>query len=148
MYAINTAAFTGLFLDTNTNAALFTYDTNFGMNGIQITEGILTCSISSNPTTTTTLSSMIVTITPKIMIPYNTTITIIMQKYWPMNAVNITPILSAVSCQSGINTSSTIQCSLIVTSTNLQISVTNVVSADTYSGIQFYINTIINPPTI
>ena len=71
-----------------------------------------------------------------------------MQKYWPMNAVNITPILSAVSCQSGINTSSTIQCSLIVTSTNLQISVTNVVSADTYSGIQFYINTIINPPTI
>lgn len=36
MYAATTAAFTGLFTDTSTSSALFTYNTNFGSSGISI----------------------------------------------------------------------------------------------------------------
>ena len=90
---------------------------------------------------------MIISITPVIMIPYNTTITILMQKYWPSNAFNTTLILSSVSCQNGTNTSSTIQCGLIIKPNSLEILVGNVVGADVGGGIQFYVYSINNPPT-
>lgn len=115
MYAATTAAFTGLFIETATSAALFTFSTNFGSSGIQISESILTCSISSSPTTTTSSpSTMIVSVTPIAMIPLNTTLTIQMLKYWPANAFNTTTIMSSINCQSGTNTSANIQCSMVI----------------------------------
>lgn len=91
---------------------------------------------------------MIISVSPVIMIPYNTTITIIMQKYWPSNAVNTTLIISSASCQSGTNTSSNIQCALVIKPTTLEITVANVVAADVSGPIQFYVYTINNPPTV
>lgn len=36
MYAVTTGAFTGLFKNTNTNSAIFNFQTNFGISGISI----------------------------------------------------------------------------------------------------------------
>ena len=118
MYAATTAAFSGLFLNTQTNSAIFTYNTNFGTSGIDISQGILACSITASPTTTTSSAGMIITVTPVIMVPYNTTLTILLPNYWPTNAVNTNTIISSASCQSMANASATIQCSLLVKPTS------------------------------
>lgn len=119
MYAATTAAFTGLFMNTLNSSAIFTYSTNFGFSGIDITQGILTCSITASPSTTSTSAGMLVTVTPAIMIPYNTLLTIVLPKYWPSNAVNTTNILSSLSCQALLNVSSTIQCSMLTKPTSI-----------------------------
>ncbi len=135
-------------MNTNTNNAIFTYQTNFGMSGIQINSGILICSITANPTTTTTSSStMIVSITPPIMFPYNSTFTIILPRFWPMDYLSANTILTSALCQAGVNASSTIQCSMVISSNSIQLTIINIVASDFYYGVQFYINTIINPPS-
>lgn len=135
-------------MKTNTNDAIFTYQTNFGMSGIQISSGILICSITANPTTTTTTSStMIVTVTPPIMLPYNSTFTIILPRFWPMDFLKANTILTSALCQAGINASSTIQCSMIISSDSIQLTIINIVASDFYYSVQFYINNIINPPS-
>ena len=135
-------------MNTNSNNAIFTYQTNFGMSGIQINSGILICSITANPTTTTTSSStMIVSITPPIMFPYNSTFTIILPRFWPMDYLSANTILTSALCQAGVNASSTIQCSMVISSNSIQLTIINIVASDFYYGVQFYINTIINPPS-
>jgi hypothetical protein len=118
------------------------------MSGIQINSGILICSITANPTTTTTSSStMIVSITPPIMFPYNSTFTIILPRFWPMDYLSANTILTSALCQAGVNASSTIQCSMVISSNSIQLTIINIVASDFYYGVQFYINTIINPPS-
>lgn len=113
MYAVTTGAFPGLFQNTNTNSAIFNFQTNFGISGISITEGLLTCSIIANPTTTTSSSAMILIIAAPLLIPYNTSLTISLPVYWPTNAVNISTIISSASCQAIENVSSSIQCTMV-----------------------------------
>lgn len=102
MYAGTTSAISGTFSDSTTNSVIFSFLTNFGLSGIPITEGAMLCSITASPTTASSSSaSMIVTVTAPIMIPFNTTLTISMQKYWPTNAVNSTTIMNnSIICQS------------------------------------------------
>lgn len=113
MYAVTTGAFTGLFQNTNTNSVIFNFQTNFGLAGISISEGLLTCSLTASPTTTTTSSSMILTIAAPLMIPYNTSLTISLPVYWSTNAINIATIISSASCQAIENVSSSIQCTMV-----------------------------------
>lgn len=91
---------------------------------------------------------MLVTVTPKVLIPYNTTITLSTAKYWPTSAVQIDQILSSpVYCQPVTNVSANIQCTMTATSSLLTVTATNVVDSDWNAGITFSISPMVNPPT-
>lgn len=51
LYSGTTAAFTGMFQDSSSNV-IFSFESNFGFEGVVISEGILTCLITSTPTQT------------------------------------------------------------------------------------------------
>ena len=75
---------------------------------------------------------MIVGVTPTSYIPFGTILTIAMDIYWPTNALDTDPILDEpVNCLAIANSSNTIQCSYVRTSSSIVVTVSNVVGSDT-----------------
>ena len=82
----------------------------------------MTCSITSTPTTTSSSAEMVVGVTQTSYIPDGTILTITMDIYWPTNALDTDPILDEpVNCLAITNTSNTIQCTYVRTSSSIVV---------------------------
>ena len=108
----------------------------------------MTCSITSTPTLTSSTSSMIISVTPRSFLPFNTTLTLTSNVYWPSNAQDTQPILEEpISCLPITNSSNTIECAYTRTTSSIIVTITNLVDQDSVGPIEFSISNIINPPT-